>query len=100
MAGEVKKLVIVPTQCFDVPSGRIGNRFVGIINVEIERIWDCQYNAERVIIFRTLPLQRVNGVYRARNIRDQIDSQLELWKNGPTKSCYRIPTGGGTIFRE
>ena len=36
------KMVIMPTQRFDVPSDRIGNRFVGILSVEIEEIWDCQ----------------------------------------------------------
>ena len=42
MAGEVEKLVIIPTQRYDVLSGRIGNRFIGIFTVEIEQIWDCQ----------------------------------------------------------
>ena len=37
-----EKLVIIPTKRFDVPSGRIGNQFFGILNVEIERIWYCQ----------------------------------------------------------
>ena len=37
MAGEVEKLVIIPTQRYDVLSGWIGNRFFGILTVEIEK---------------------------------------------------------------
>ena len=74
-----EKLVIIPTKRFDVPSGMIGNQFVGILSVKIEGIRDCQYNAERVIIFLTVPLWRVNGVYGTRNIHDRIDSGIELW---------------------
>ena len=36
----VGKLVIIPTQRYDVLSGWIGNRFVGILTVELEGIWD------------------------------------------------------------
>ena len=35
-----------------------------------------------MIVFQTLILQRVNGVYGARNIRDLIDSLLDLKNKG------------------
>ena len=35
-----------------------------------------------MIIFQTVTLQRVNGVYGSRNIHDRIDSELELWNKG------------------
>ena len=67
-----------PTQLYDVTSGRIGNRFVGIILMELDRIWNYQWNAERVVIFQTVLFQRFSGVFRSRNIHDQIDSLLDL----------------------
>ena len=35
-----------------------------------------------MVIFQTVPLQRVKGVYGAINIRDRIDSRLELREKG------------------
>ena len=80
MTGELEKLVSMPTQKYDVPSGRIVNLFVGILLVEIGGTQNLQWNAERVIIFQTVIFQRVIGVSGSRNIRDWIDSQLDLWK--------------------
>ena len=49
MAREVKKIVSITTQCYGVPYGRIENRFVGIISVELDGIRNLQWNAESVI---------------------------------------------------
>ena len=70
------------TQRYDIPSGHIGNQFVGIILVDLDRIWNHQWNAERVLIFQTVILQRVSGVSESRNIPDPIESQINLWKKG------------------
>ena len=82
MAREVEKLVSIPTQRYDVPSGRIGNRFFVILSVELDGIQNCQWNEERVIVFQTVILQRISGVSGSRNIRDRIDSQTDLWNKG------------------
>ena len=70
----VEKLICIPTQHYDVPSGRIGNPYVGIILVELDGIRDRQWNTGRVIVFKTFILQGVSGVSRSRNRRDRIDS--------------------------
>ena len=72
----MKKLVIITTKSYDVPYGRIGNIFVGIISVDLDVIRNHQCNTERVIVIQTVILQRVSGVYGARNIRDRIDLRL------------------------
>ena len=63
------KLVCMPTQKYDVPSVWIGNIFVGIISVELDKIWNRQWNAKRAIILQTVILQRVSGAFGSRNIR-------------------------------
>ena len=82
MTREVEKLFSMLIQRYDVLSGWIKNRFVGILSVELDGIWNHQWNAERVIVFQTVILQIVSGVYGLRNIRDQIDSRLDLCNKG------------------
>ena len=50
--------------------------------MELDRIQNRQWNADRVIIFQTVFLQHFFGVSRSINIRDRIDSRLDLWKKG------------------
>ena len=77
-----EKLVIMPTQHYDVPYSRIGNRFVRIVYVKIDRIQDRQWNVESVTIFQKVILQCVTVDSVERNIRARIDSQLDLWNKG------------------
>ena len=80
MSAGVEILIFMPTH--DVPSGRIGNRHVGIFLVQIDRIRNFHWSTKRVIIFQTVILQRVSGVSESRNIPDPIESQINLWKKG------------------
>ena len=73
-------MVSTPTQRNDVLSGLIRNRFVGIISVELDGIWNCQWNVERVIVSQTVIFQRVSAVSGLINIHDRIDSRLDLWR--------------------
>ena len=41
------KLVFMPIQHYDVSSSRIGNKFVEILSVELDRIRNLQWNKER-----------------------------------------------------
>ena len=50
--GGEKILVSMPTQRYDVLSGRIRNLFVGIISMELDGIWNSQWNADMVIFLR------------------------------------------------
>ena len=68
----------MPIKRYEVLSARIGNLFVGIILVELDGIRNHQWNAEMVIIFQTVIFQCVSGVSGPKNIRDQIDSRLDL----------------------
>ena len=47
-----KKLVCMPTQSYDAPSGKVGKRFVGILSAELDGVRARRWNTERVIIFQ------------------------------------------------
>ena len=72
-------MICMTTQCYDVPSSRIRNWYVGIILVELDGIWNFHWNMERVIFFRRVILKRVSQVSGSRNIRERIDSHPNLW---------------------
>ena len=42
----------MPTQRYDVPSGKVWNIFVGILSVELDRFRARKWNTERVIVFQ------------------------------------------------
>ena len=63
-----KELVCLPTQKYDVPSVRVGKRFVPTLAVELDGIQGRKWNAERVIFVHTVILQRVLLVTGAKNI--------------------------------
>ena len=67
-----EKIVCMPTQRYDVPSGRVGNRFVGILSVEFDEVRARNWNSERVIFFQSAVLQRVQGVNNSAKIRKRI----------------------------
>ena len=72
MASTVEKLVCMPTQRYDAPSGKFGNRFVGIMSVELDRVCARKWNAERVIVFQSVILQRAQGVTNSAQILKHI----------------------------
>ena len=57
-----EKIVCIPTQRYDAPSGKVGKRFVGILSVELDGICARKWNTERVIFFQSVILQRAQGV--------------------------------------
>ena len=59
----------MPTQIYDVPSGKVGKIFVGILSVELDRVRARKWNAERVIFFQSVILQRAQGVSNSAQIR-------------------------------
>ena len=70
------------TQRYDVPSDQIENCYVGIIALDLDRIWNRHWNMEKVIIFQTVILQRTSQVSSSRNIHDRIDSHINLLNKG------------------
>ena len=67
-----EKLVCMPTQHYDAPSGKVGKRFVGILYVELDGVCARNWNAERVIVLQYFILQRVQGVSNSAQILKRI----------------------------
>ena len=61
--------VFMPTQRYDAPSGKVGKRFVEILSVELDGVHTRKWNAERVIVFQSVMLQRAQGVNNSEQIR-------------------------------
>ena len=76
-----EKRVCIPTQCYDAPSGKVRKIFVGILYVELDRVRDRKWNAERVIIFNPLS----SNAHKAFTITRKFESsffRLDLWNCG------------------
>ena len=54
MQAQWRKIVFMPTQHYNTPSGKVGKRFVGIISLELDGVCDKKWNIERVIFFNPL----------------------------------------------
>ena len=50
--------------------------------MDLDGINNRQWNAERVIVFQTVVLQRVCLVSGSKNLLEQIFSHLDLWSRG------------------
>ena len=46
-----EKLICMPIQRYNAPSGKVGKRFVGILYVELHGVLYRKWNVERVIVF-------------------------------------------------
>ena len=77
-----KKLVCLPTQRYDAPSGKVGKRFVGIVSVELDGVRARKWNTERVIVFQSVILQYSQGVNNYAQTRKRILFQLDMWNRG------------------
>ena len=77
-----KKLVFMPTQRYEAPSGKVGKRFVEILSVEIDGVRDRKWKAERVIVFHSVTLQHAQGVNNSPQIRKRILFRLDLCNRG------------------
>ena len=77
-----EKIICIPMQRYDAPSGKVGKIFVGILSIELDGVRARKWNAERVINFRSVILQRSQGVNNsAKILKAHIVStqSLELW---------------------
>ena len=87
----------MPTQRCDAPSMIVGKRFVGILSVELYRVRTRKWNAERVIVFQSMFLQRTQGINNSAQIRKRILFQLDLWNPGAfdelVKDTYKSAMG-------
>ena len=62
----------MPTQRYDAPSGKFGKRFFGIMYVELDGVRDSKWNAETVMVFQSIILQRAQGLNNSAQIRKRI----------------------------
>ena len=74
-----EKLVCMPTQHCNSPSGKVRKRFVGIRSIELDRICARTWNAERVIVFQSILLQHAQIVNNFTLIRKCILFRLNYW---------------------
>ena len=74
-----EKLVYFPTQCYDVPFGLVGSFFISTFAVKLDDIRARKWNAEQVIVFQAVILQRTRLITGAKNICTQIDAQIAAW---------------------
>ena len=73
-----RKLVCMPTQRYDAPSGKVGKIFVGILSVELDGVHASKRNTVRVIIFQSVILQRTQGINNSAQILKRVLFQLDL----------------------
>jgi hypothetical protein len=73
-----RKLVILPPQRYDSPSGPVGRRFVRLLTKELEGIHSRKWNSEKFLVFQMVILQRskeVTGV--AGNIKRRLSRRMD-----------------------
>ena len=63
-----EKLVYLPTQHYDAPYGKVGNRFVVVMFVELDRVPDRKWNSGRMIVFRSYILQCAQNIKNSTQI--------------------------------
>ena len=92
-----KQLVCMPTQRYDAPSGKVGKRFLVILSVELDDVRSRKWNAERVIVFQSVILQRTQGDKNYEQIRKHIFFRIDLWNRGAldeiVKDTYKSTMG-------
>ena len=72
MASTVGKLVRMPTQLYDAPSGKVRKRFVVILSVELDGVHSRKWNAEKVIVSHSVILKCAEGVNNSAQICKRI----------------------------
>ena len=63
-----KKLICIPTERYDVPSGKFGKICMRIMSVELDEVCARKWNAERVIVFQSVIQQIAQGVNNSAKI--------------------------------
>ena len=72
MASTVGKLVRMPTQLYDAPSGKVRKRFVVILSVELDGVHSRNWNAEKVIVSHSVILKCAEDVNNSAQICKRI----------------------------
>jgi hypothetical protein len=77
------KLVILPPQHYDSPSGPVGCRFVRLLTKEeLEGIHSRKWNSKQFLGFQMVILQRSKEVRGAGNIKRRLSRWMDAWEAG------------------
>ena len=77
-----RRLVTLPPQRYDVPSGPIGRRFVRLLTKELEGIKSRKWNSEKFLVYQMVILQRSKEVSGAGNIKRRLSKRMDAWEAG------------------
>ena len=77
-----RDLAVMPSRCYDAPSGKVGRRFVETLGEELKGVWDRRWNLGRFIVFQTVILQRSCHVTASQAILRRIENRLDVWGEG------------------
>ena len=77
-----RKIIGLPTQHYTVPKGHIGRLFIQKLADEMNGIISRKWNAEKMIVFITVILQRSRDIKKSRDIRRRIERRLTEWSQG------------------
>ena len=72
-----RRLIVFPSQMYDVPLGTVGKRFLEKIVELLEGTHDRRWNSERFIVFQMVVLQRSRDVKQAKYIRKRMTQQMD-----------------------
>jgi hypothetical protein len=75
-----RRLIILPSQHYDAPSGSVGCHFVHILTEELEGICCQKWNLERFLVFQMVVLQHSKEVKTSYAIRRQLTMQMDAWE--------------------
>eukprot|EP00957_Ditylum_brightwellii_P177277 13504733-Ditylum_brightwellii.AAC.1 len=78
-------LIALPNQCYDVPSGAIGQWFLFALADIFDGVVEMQWNAERFIVYTEVILQHQKGVKSYHNVRWRMKHRVDLWEKGDHK---------------
>ena len=67
---------------YQVPSGKVGRRFLTIFTQELRGVRTRRWNSERPLVFVAVTLQSTPGVRRSADIRQRLTQRMDLWEQG------------------
>ena len=74
-----RDLAVMPSHCYDDPSGKVGLQFVGDLKSELCGVRGRRWNSERFIVFQKVILQRDFHVTASHTIRRRIKKTRKAW---------------------
>lgn len=77
MAKLVEEACSLPSAMYKVPVGAAGKRFIWALDKELKGIKSRNWNAERVMIFTMVILQKNREVKQAKDIKCRISHRLD-----------------------